>query len=103
MNAISGLNHLTLAVSNLERSVGFYGELLGFSIRMRGPRSAYLEAGTLWLALVLDPDVRHGPLPEYSHVAFSVAPFELRALAEKLTCAGVLRWQESEMAGIRDR
>lgn len=96
MNAISGLNHLTLAVSDLARSVDFYSELLGFSVRMRGPTSAYLEAGTLWLALVVDPEVRLGPLPEYTHAAFSVAPSELQLLADRLTCAGVARWQEPE-------
>jgi catechol 2,3-dioxygenase-like lactoylglutathione lyase family enzyme len=55
MNAITGLNHLTLSVSDLERSVAFYSELLGFMVRMRGRASAYLEAGTLWLALIFDP------------------------------------------------
>lgn len=96
MHAISGLNHLTLAVSDLERSVAFYLELLGFSIRMRGPSSAYLQAGPLWLALVLDPEVRRGPLPEYSHVAFSVSPTQLPLLAAKLAAAGVARWQEPD-------
>lgn len=96
MSTITGLNHLTLAVSDLERSLGFYSELLGFSIRMRGPASAYLEAGSLWLALVLDPAVRRVPLPEYSHVAFRVAPGELPRLADRLTVAGVTRWQEPD-------
>lgn len=94
MNTISGLNHLTLAVGDLRRSVAFYSELLGFSIRMCGPSSAYLETGTVWLALVLDPEVRSGPLPEYSHVAFSVAPAELPLLATKLAGAGVTRWKK---------
>src|SRR5262245_65991911 len=96
MNTITGLNHLTLAVSDLERSVAFYSELLGFSVRMRGPSSAYLESGTLWLALVLDPAVRRGPLPEYSHVAFSIAPSALRLLTDRLTMAGVVRWQDTD-------
>jgi catechol 2,3-dioxygenase-like lactoylglutathione lyase family enzyme len=94
MNAIGGLNHLTLAVSDLDRSVAFYSELLGFAVRMRGPTSAYLEAGTLWLALVVDSEVRRGPLPEYSHAAFTVAPSDLPFMADKLTSAGVVRWQE---------
>src|SRR5688572_12966988 len=94
-NMITGLNHLTLAVSDLERAVVFYSELLGFSIRMRGPSSAYLEAGTLWLALVLDSTARRGPLPEYSHAAFSIAADELPLLAQRLMSAGVVRWQES--------
>lgn len=99
MSTIVGLNHLTLAVSDLGRSIASYSELLGFSIRMRGPSSAYLEAGTLWLALVLDPEVRRGPLPEYSHIAFSVAPSELLLLASRLASVGVARWQDSDDAG----
>lgn len=95
---ITGLNHLTLAVSDLERSISFYSGLLGFSIRMRGPSSAYLESGTLWLALVVDANVRRGPLPEYSHVALSVATSELRILADRLTSAKVKRWQEADRA-----
>ena len=95
---ITGLNHLTLAVSDLDRSIAFYSNLLGFSIRMRGPSSAYLEAGTLWLALVLDPAVRRGPLAEYSHTAFSVAPSALRSLADRLIKAGVVSWQEPDTA-----
>jgi len=96
MNTITGLSHLTLSVSDLERSVAFYSESLGFSIRMRSPSSAYLEAGTLWLALVLDPVARRGPLLEYSHVALSIAPAALLLLAETLRRAGVTCWQESE-------
>src|SRR5262245_29646005 len=95
---ITGLNHLTLAVSDLERSIRFYTELLGFSIRWRGPSSAYLEAGTLWLALVLDPEVRDSPLLEYSHAAFSVAASALPAISERLTRSGVASWQESNRA-----
>lgn len=93
---VTGLNHLTLAVSDLERSVRFYSELLGFVVRMRRPNSAYLEAGSLWLALAVDADVRRGLLPEYTHAAFTVPESELPELAESLTRAGVVRWQESE-------
>ena len=96
MGAITGLNHLTLSVSDLERSLVFYSGLLGFAVRWRGPSSAYLEAGTLWLALVVDSEVRRGPLPEYSHVALSVAASEMSTCIAKLAAAGVVRWQESE-------
>jgi catechol 2,3-dioxygenase-like lactoylglutathione lyase family enzyme len=95
---ITGLNHLTLAVSDLRRSVAFYSEALGFAVKMHGPSSAYLEAGDLWLALVMDPDMRHEPLPEYSHAAFTVAAEDLPALIDQLTLAGVDRWQESDRA-----
>lgn len=93
---VTGLNHLTLAVNDLDRSIAFYSDLLGFSLRMRSERSAYLEAGTLWLALVRDHTVRHGPLPEYSHVAFTVNASALALTKERLICAGALTWQETE-------
>jgi catechol 2,3-dioxygenase-like lactoylglutathione lyase family enzyme len=96
MNTLTGLSHLTLAVSDLDRSVAFYSQLLGFSLRMRGPSSAYLEAGTLWLALVVDSELRRGPLPDYSHAAFRIAAPELPRLAETLTQAGVARWHDAE-------
>src|SRR5688572_29327321 len=60
MGGISGLNHLTLSVANLDRSLAFYSGLLGLAIRWRGPAAAYLETETLWLALVVDADVRRG-------------------------------------------
>ena len=93
---ITGVNHVTLSVTDIDRAINFYGDLLGFAIRLRGPASAYLEAGTLWLALVADPEVRRGPLPEYSHVAFSVAPADLQVVKDRLITAGVAQWQEPE-------
>jgi catechol 2,3-dioxygenase-like lactoylglutathione lyase family enzyme len=96
MSGITGLNHLTLAVRDLDRSMAFYSELLGFSLRWRSPTSAYLEAGTLWLALVADAQTRPAPLPEYTHAAFTVAASALPLLAGKLTRAGVVSWQKAE-------
>jgi len=95
---VTGLSHLTLAVGDLDRSVAFYSDLLGFSVRMRGARSAYLEAGTLWLALVRDDAVRHGPLAEYSHAAFNVGGAELPFLKKRLIAAGARSWQEADRA-----
>jgi catechol 2,3-dioxygenase-like lactoylglutathione lyase family enzyme len=93
---ITGLNHITLAVGDLGRSVAFYADFLGFSLKMRGPSSAYLEAGTLWLALVVDANVRRSPLPEYTHIAFSVSAGEFADLTQTLIRAEVRCWQTSE-------
>src|SRR5262249_23983946 len=95
---ITGLNHVTLAVADLGRSIGFYSDLLGFVVRMGSASSAYLEAGTLWLALVQDPAVRRTPLPEYTHIAFTVVEAEFTTLSERLIQAGVSCWQASERA-----
>ncbi|EEF60012.1 VOC family protein [Pedosphaera parvula] len=99
MENVCGINHVTLSVKDLERSVAFYSDLLGFEVWMRKGHSAYLEAGTFWLALVVDENVRSGPLPEYTHLALSVSKDGLPVLKEKLLRAGVAEWQESERAG----
>ena len=44
-----GLNHLTLAVSEVERSFRFYVEVLGFIPKARWHQGAYLVLGDLWL------------------------------------------------------
>jgi len=93
---ITGLNHLTFAVRNLDRSIAFYTDLLGFTLRKRKVSSAYLEAGLLWLALVVDPRTRDGPLPEYSHAAFSIASSDMDLLVTRLKSAKVEQWQEPE-------
>jgi catechol 2,3-dioxygenase-like lactoylglutathione lyase family enzyme len=95
---ITGLNHITLAVAELNRSLAFYRDLLGFSVRMHGTSSAYLEAGDLWLALVEDATVRCAPLPEYTHLALSVYEPGFLSATEKLRQAGVKCWQSSERA-----
>ena len=45
--AVSGLNHVTLSVSNLDRSFDFYAGVLGFSTVVRWSTGAYLIAGNL--------------------------------------------------------
>ena len=52
---ISGLSHVTFAVSDLERSLRFYGGLLGFKTLVRRDAGAYLNAGDFWIGLTLDP------------------------------------------------
>ena len=42
---LTGLNHLTLAVSDLDRSFEFYRHLLGFTPHARWQGGAYLSLG----------------------------------------------------------
>ena len=93
---VAGLNHLTLAVSDLERSVAFYRDLLGMELRARWVEGAYLEAGTLWLCLTLDEVAP--PRSDYTHVAFDVAAEAFPALSGRIRAAAPL-WQENSSEG----
>ncbi len=47
-----GAHHLRLTVSDLDRSLKFYTEVLGFELRVRfGPNSGFLHDGTMGLGL----------------------------------------------------
>ena len=96
---ISGLNHTTLAVRDLEQSFLFYTHLLGLQPVARWYKGAYLLAGDHWICLTLDPQMRSGPLPEYTHFAFTVAPARFPALRDRLQAAGVTSWQQNHSHG----
>lgn len=81
---VTGLNHLTLAVADVERSLRFYRDVLGFRPRALWPDGAYLAAGDLWLCLSRDEAARERPHADYTHVAFSVAAEHFDALSARV-------------------
>lgn len=96
---IRGLNHLTLAVRDLDAAFAFYADVLGLRPVVRWGEGAYFEAGALWLALTRDDATRAGPLPEYTHVAFDVAPGDFEALRARVLASGCAVWQENASEG----
>ena len=81
---IGGLNHITLAVSDLEQSFRFYADILGCRPAARWDKGAYLTAGDLWLALIVDGKVRDAVRPDYSHIAFSCSADAFAAQMRRL-------------------
>lgn len=95
---IRGINHLTLAVRDLDRSLRFYVDVLGCRLRARWARGAYLQAGSLWLCLEIDP--RAGsPAFDDSHVALSVDAADFDALAQTLCAGAASLWKENRSEG----
>ncbi|WP_369943425.1 fosfomycin resistance glutathione transferase [Xanthomonas medicagonis] len=96
---LTGLNHLTLAVRALPRSVAFYRDTLGFVLRARWDTGAYLTLDALWLCLSLDPQRRPAPQPDYTHYAFSIPHTALAGFEQRLQAAGAQRWQQNRSEG----
>jgi catechol 2,3-dioxygenase-like lactoylglutathione lyase family enzyme len=97
---ISGLSHVTFAVSDLDRSIRFYGELIGLKPLVRWNEGAYLTAGDFWISLILDPLAAEATNDSsYSHVAFAVSPGEFNALREKLLLLDAEEWQPNSSPG----
>lgn len=95
---VSGLNHITLAVADVERSLAFYRDVLGCDVRAVWADGAYLEAGPLWLCLSRDDNARSSPHADYTHVAFSVSGADFGRLSERLTAECVI-WKENGSEG----
>lgn len=96
---LSGMNHLTLAVRSLDRSVLFYRDVLGFRLAARWQKGAYLELGDLWLCLSLDDRRFTQPWPEYTHYAFSTSERDFSPFVAKLIQEGVAEWKSNSSEG----
>jgi len=96
---ITGINHITLSVSDLERSFRFYVEVVGLNPVARWARGAYLKAGDGWICLSLDADTRDGMLPEYTHLAFSISKASFRECAGHVRARGAALWKTNESEG----
>lgn len=95
---VTGLNHLTFAVSDLDRSVAFYRDLLGCELKAVWAEGAYLAASDLWLCLSLDPETRREPHPDYTHAAFSVDAEVFPALSARVRAAATV-WKDNASEG----
>ena len=95
---LTGLNHLTLAISDLPRSIAFYQTTLGLRLHARWNRGAYLTAGELWLCLSLDTAARQ-PASGYTHYAFNIDEQRFERYVKALRAAGVTEWQQNTSEG----
>ncbi len=91
-----GLNHITIAVSDLERSLMFYTQFVGMKAHVRWHGGAYLTLGDIWFCLSCDQVV---PAQDYSHIAFDIAAQDFVLFTKKLKDAGVIEWKQNTSEG----
>ncbi|WP_432448056.1 VOC family protein [Aliiroseovarius marinus] len=94
---ITGVNHITLAVNDLPRSIWFYTDILGGTLRADWPRGAYLELGELWLCLTLS-DAPIAPRNDYTHIALTCSEADFPRLSELIANHAEL-WQDNSSEG----
>lgn len=94
---IKGVNHITLAVQNVQDSFGFYKDILGLKPLCRWHKGAYFLVGDFWLCL--NADLKRKPNACYTHYAFSVDADQFMSWKERLTDAGVKVFKENTSPG----
>ena len=81
---VSGIDHVALRVSDIERSARFYAEHLGATVRSRSSNSIFMDVGAQWIALFGLGAASTGfpPTPPgVDHVSFQ--PTSVRAFEER--------------------
>ncbi|MFJ4194845.1 fosfomycin resistance glutathione transferase [Pseudomonas sp. NPDC089534] len=96
---LTGLNHLTLAVTDLASSLAFYRDLLGLRVEATWDAGAYLSLPGLWLCLSLDPERNSEPAADYTHYAFSLGEVDFLPFVQRLRAANVREWRDNRSEG----
>ncbi len=94
---ISGLNHITLAVKDIDKSFQFYHEILGLTPLVKWNKGAYFLVGDFWFCLNVDK--KREPTACYTHYAFTVSDSEFEVLCKKLIDSGVALFKENASPG----
>ena len=86
----TGIDHIVLHVTDVERARKFYAEILGMNVYRQSDRQVFLHAGQQGVALFK----KHGDVPfttgnDLHHLALSVAAGTYEALKAELEKHGV--------------
>lgn len=98
---IEGMNHITLAVTDINKSFAFYRDILGLRPLAKWDKGAYFLVGNkdweLWFCLNVDSDRK--PSPCYTHYAFSVSEDQFQAMASQITGSGARVFKDNTSPG----
>ena len=79
----TSLDHIALNVSDIDRSVAFYQQHLGMTVRSHGESSAFLNCGEDWIALFRRGD------PGLDHYCYAIRDYNPDEAVERLEAAGL--------------
>jgi catechol 2,3-dioxygenase-like lactoylglutathione lyase family enzyme len=96
---VNGINHITLAVNDVEISFNFYTKILGLKPIVKWKDGAYLLAGNTWIALNQDSKVKNAERPDYSHIAFSCTQADFEDLKKSILKNKCPEWSENKSEG----
>lgn len=86
----SGIDHIVLYVRDVERSVRFYVDVLGMTVKSQSSGHAFLRCGDqLFGVFAADGDEDMGRGVELSHLAFNVDKGGVAAIKHALAARGV--------------
>lgn len=97
---ISAMNHLTLAVKNIDRAFTFYRDVVGLKPIVKWDKGAYFLVGDdsgFWFCLNVDE--KREPNPCYTHYAFGVTQEDFKSMSEKIISCGAQVFKDNISPG----
>ena len=93
---LTGINHITIAINDLDESFDFYVSVLGMKPEVKWESGAYLTVGELWLCLSKESAK---PSEDYCHISFSISKHEFKEYCSRVLGAGVRTWKDNTSEG----
>lgn len=97
--ALSGFNHITLAVNDLNSSFNFYHDILHFRPLYRWSQGAYFLVGDDWFCISQSLETIEPAKIGYSHLAFTLKEEDFEYIEADLNNKKVKKWQDNESEG----
>ena len=91
------MNHITLAVKNIDTSFAFYHDILGLKPMVKWDKGAYFLAGDFWFCLNVDEKRLSNPC--YTHYAFSVTKEEFAKMSDAIIRRGTEIFKDNKSPG----
>lgn len=82
---VKGLNHVTLSVSDLDKSIQFYQDVFDARLLVKGRSTAYFDLNGMWLALNEEKDIPRNEIHQsYTHIAFTIEDSDFNTVYDTL-------------------
>lgn len=94
---LTGINHITLAVKDVDSSFAFYKDLLQLKPLCKWDKGAYFLIGEFWFCL--NHDEKRIANPCYTHYAFSVSDEHFELLRQKIISNDIKIFKENTSPG----
>lgn len=103
---IKAMNHITLAVKNIENSFSFYRDVLGLKPLVKWDKGAYFLVGEknpsipnseFWFCLNVDDNRTANPC--YTHYAFTVSEKDFASMSQKIIASGCKIFKDNSSPG----
>lgn len=97
MSNIKSINHVTLAVKDIEKSFKFYRDILGFTPLVKWDKGAYFLIGDFWFCLNLDE--KRTPNDCYTHYAFTISSEDFEETSRAIINSGAQTFKDNTSPG----